>query len=95
MYRIRLQKADGVFTVVQGAAAVVPRADGSFDVAFYTPERDRLKRLATPLHVTGVRIPHVGNPRDGGTCLRAKSLDSVGDWYGCVVRGEVVSGRDD
>lgn len=91
-YGIYLQQADGSFAAEKGAVLVLPQQDGSYLIGYYLPRDGGFERIGEPVQLAGTRVPHVGNPRGEGTCLRARKLDGSGEWFGCVERGQVVTG---
>ncbi|HEV2148288.1 MAG TPA: hypothetical protein VGR37_12860 [Longimicrobiaceae bacterium] len=92
-FGIFFEQADGTYAEEKGAVLIRPQEDESFLIGYYMPrEAGDFERIGEPVRLSGARVPHVGNPRGTGTCLRAPLLDRSGEWFGCVERGKVVTG---
>lgn len=96
MYGSYFEKADGQYAEQKGKVIILPgdSAD-SYHVAYYMPSSEGIYRLVDrPIEVTEVKVPRVGNPLGSSTCLRAPKIDGSGEWYGCIVKGKLVSGTE-
>ena len=92
-FGLSFERADGTYAQEQGAVIVLPEEEGSYLIGYYMPQGSgTFQRIGEPVQLRGTRVPRVGNPRGTGTCLRAPLLDESGEWFGCVERGQVVTG---